>query len=92
MIGFHMVTSRVYKSSQPYYVSLRVCSGLQQTRPFSLCERPAEISTKSNAQILDCSDKLLDETTELIHFGMQSCIQVLSVPVNLPAAANHYET
>jgi hypothetical protein len=48
-LGFHMVTSRVYKSSQPYYVSLRVCSGPQQTRPFSLCERPAEISTRSSA-------------------------------------------
>jgi hypothetical protein len=44
-LGFHMVTSRVYKSSQSYYVSLRVCSGPQQTRPFSLNERPAEIST-----------------------------------------------
>jgi hypothetical protein len=44
-LGFHMVMFRVYKSSQPYYVSLRVCSGRQQTRPFSLSERPAEIST-----------------------------------------------
>jgi hypothetical protein len=45
-LGFHMVMSRVYKSSQPYYVSLRVCSGPQQTRRFPLCERPAENSNR----------------------------------------------
>jgi hypothetical protein len=54
-LGFHMVTSRVYKSSQPYYVSLRVCSGPQQTRPFSLCERPAEISTQRCQPMVDTS-------------------------------------
>jgi hypothetical protein len=59
-LGFHMVTSRVYKSSQPYYVSLRVCSGPNKHDLFRLVNDQRKFQQNAEKMRIELTQNIIN--------------------------------